>query len=238
MPSPRIWGPVILQAAASLVQHHIKPGDQGVVETYWDIVFAASHQHAVQSFTERADENLDQTAYEFSQILRQGWLRGDGIDSPQAVFTESSSMRPICIENPASNLYGDKPEGAFWTSSYLPDGSSAWTRSEDSEFSGQNRPLRNFTFEPIAPDAVFLIRSLEDYQELVTTYPREIGNNQVAVDWPRAASDYVAVRLTAAGLALAHHYRVATPAGTAQLTGWDAESTAWLHLPRNARLSV
>lgn len=237
MPSQRIWGPVILQVAESLVQHRIKPGDQGVVETYWDIVFAASHQHAVQSFTERSDENLDQTADELSQILRQGWLRGDGVNSPQSVFTESSSMQSICIESPVGNLYGDKPEGAFWTSSYLADGSSAWARSEDSEFPGRNRPFRNFTFEPLTPDAVFLIRSLEDYQELVTAYPREIGNDQAAVDWPRAASDYVAVRLTAAGLALAQHYRVATPAGAAQLTGWDAESTAWLRLPCNARLS-
>ncbi|WP_214365665.1 hypothetical protein [Pseudonocardia sp. H11422] len=233
----RIWGPVILQAAKSLAEHQIKPGDQDVTETYWDIVFAASYQHAVQSFIERADENLDQAAYELSQILSQGWLRGDGIDSPQGVFTESSSIRPIHIENPANDLYGDKPDGAFWTSSFLPDGSSAWARSEDSEFSGVNRPLRSFIFETLAPGAAFLIRSPEDYQELVTTYPRKIGDNQVAVDWPRVAKDFVAVRLTASGLALAHHYRVATPAGTAQLTGWDAESTAWLRLPRNVSLS-
>lgn len=237
MSSPRIWGPVILQVADSLVQHQIKPGDRSVVETYWDIVSAASHQHVVQSFTEREDTRLDLTAYELSHVLCQEWLSGDGIDSPQGVFTESSKLKAISIENPVDSRYGDKPEGAFWTSSYLPDGSSAWARSEDSEFPGWNRPLRNFTFEPLPEAAVFLIGSPADYQELVTIYPRQVENGQVAVDWPRVADDYVAVRLTAAGLALAQHYRVVTAVGAARLTGWDAESTAWLRLPHGARLS-
>ncbi|WP_181784207.1 hypothetical protein [Pseudonocardia pini] len=236
MSSRRIWGPVLLQAAASLARHRIEPTSRDVVETYWDIVFAAGYQYAVPSFTERADEGLDQTAYELDQILQQGWLKGDGIDSPQAVYTESSAMRPICIRNPTSQLCGDKPEGAFWTSSYLPDGSSAWARSEESEFSGRSRPLRDFTFEPIAPGGIYLIRNPKDYQELVAAHPRETGNGRLAVDWSQVASNYVAVRLTAAGLALAQHYRVAVPGGIAQLSGWDAESTAWLHLPRSARL--
>lgn len=237
MSSPRIWGPVILQAADSLVRHQIRPVDRGVIETYWDIVSAASHQHVLESFTEREDARLDQTAHELSQIVRQGWLNGGGIDSPQGVFTESSKLKATYIENPVGSLYGDKPEGAFWTSSYLPDGSSAWARSEASEFPGWSRPLRKFTFDPIPPAATFLIGSPADYEELVTTYPRQVEIGQVAVDWPRVADDYVAVRLTAAGLALAQHYRVLTPVGAARLTGWDAESTAWLRVPHGARLS-
>ncbi|BBF99706.1 MULTISPECIES: hypothetical protein [Pseudonocardia] len=34
MPSTRVWGPVILQAAESLVEHQINPGSQDLVETY------------------------------------------------------------------------------------------------------------------------------------------------------------------------------------------------------------
>lgn len=237
MSSRRIWGPIILQAAESFVRHRIKPSDQGVVETYWDIVFAAGHRYAVPSFTERADEGLDQIACELSQILLTGRLGGYGSDSPQAVFTESNRMRPIAVKNPASHIYGDKPEGAFWTSSYLPDGSSAWARSEDSEFSGRNRRLRSFTFESSGRDAVYLIRTPEDYRQLVIAYPREPENGLLSVDWPRVSSDYAAVRLTAAGLAVAQNYRVTTPDGVAQLAGWDAESTAWLNLPRDAHLT-
>ncbi|MEU6697689.1 hypothetical protein [Pseudonocardia sp. NPDC046786] len=237
MSTARIWGPVILQAAQSLVDHQVTPVAQDETETYWDIVFANGHQYAVDSFTARADESLDEAVRQLTEVLSRGWLRGEGVDSPQSVFTHSDNLRPIRIENPDNNLFGDKPVGAFWTSSYLPDGTSAWSRSENSEFNRLNRPLRNFVFEEPSPEEIFVINSPEDYQRLVCTYLRSLNSNQAAIDWKRAAEDLVAVRLSASGLALAHHFRVPTPAGKAQLSGWDAESTAWLRLPRNASLS-
>ncbi|XVS62244.1 hypothetical protein ACQPYE_28785 [Actinosynnema sp. CA-299493] len=51
------------------------------------------------------------------------------------------------------------------------------------------------------------------------------------VCWTRAAEDLDAVHLTVPGLLTAQHVPITTPHGTAILTGWDAESTAWLHLP-------
>ncbi|WP_226360813.1 hypothetical protein [Pseudonocardia sp. ICBG1142] len=232
----RVWGPVILQAAESIVVHGIDLNVQDEVETYWDIVFANSYQYAVEEFADRADERLDETAAALAQVLSRGWLGSADVVSPQGVFSDSITLRATQIENPEDDLYGDKPLGAFWTSSYLPNGDSAWSRSEKSEFASLNRKLRNFTFRLPPPRDIFIIRYPEDYRRLVADYPRKLQNGRTVVDWRRASDDYMAVRLTACGLALAHHFRVVTPAGVAWLSGWDAESTAWLHLPCNADL--
>ncbi len=68
----RVWGPVILQAAESIVVHGIDLNVEDEVETYWDIVFANSYQYAVEEFADRADERLDETAAALAQVLSRG----------------------------------------------------------------------------------------------------------------------------------------------------------------------
>lgn len=81
------------------------------------------------------------------------------------------------------------------------------------------------------------IREVADYAELVESYPRKVSADRVAIDWEELSRDHLAVTLTACGLARAQNFRIETRVGLAELTGWDAESTAWLHLPKEAELS-
>jgi hypothetical protein len=140
------------------------------------------------------------------------------------------------VANPESERLGDKPSGAFWTSSFLPDGESAWARSELSEFSAQRRPRKSFFFELGSHEEVFHIRSLADYQYLLREYPRRTTSGGAVIDWTQAREDLVAVHLTAAGLARVQCYRFEIEGAPARLTGWDAESTAWLRWPSSARV--
>ncbi|GAA1200062.1 hypothetical protein GCM10009608_38970 [Pseudonocardia alaniniphila] len=133
-------------------------------------------------------------------------------------------------------MIGEKPAGALWTSSFLPDGRSAWAIGESSAYPDLSRRLFAVDFDR-AVTRVFEVSAPEDYQRLATSYPRPMLDGRVLVDWSAAATDLDAVRLTAAGLVFAHNVRVPTPHGVAQLRGWDAESTAWLNRPPGLRIS-
>lgn len=232
-----VWGPVLLEVVDSLARHRIDPSRQAEVETYWDIVFVAAHQHSTPEFHERSDPRLDSIARALDTQLDRGWLAGEFLQSPQSVYTASAELRKISARNPENWLLGDKPAGAFWTSSILPDGVSAWERTEWSEFPTLRREVKYFHFRLDEREYVYTIRNLSDYRELVTRYPRQVEEGRVAVDWVRVADDFVAVHLTASGLARVQCYRIDTGIGSAMLSGWDAESTAWLRLPSFAQVS-
>lgn len=139
MPRATIRGPVLLQAAESLANHRIDPADRSDVETYWGLVFAAAHQHSGVEFRERSDSGLEAMARALDARLAHGWLAGDRLPSPQTVYTCSGEVHAFSVQNPVDEMLGGKPVGALWTSSMLPDGVSAWQRSEESEFPGQGR---------------------------------------------------------------------------------------------------
>lgn len=237
MGNDRIWGPVLLQVAESLQSFGLEPLDRTDTDLYWDIIFGAAHQHSVENFTERSDPKLDRTADLLNQRMGSGWIAGLSLDSPQSVFTDSTELRPTRISNPHGHLLAaDKPVGALWTSSFLPSGESAWERLERSEFSQLNRPLMRLRFDTEASEKVRTIRRVADYAELVESYPRNVATDHVAIDWEKLSYDYTAVTLAACGLARVQNFRIETKAGLAELAGWDAESTAWLHLPKEAEL--
>ena len=238
MPKIATWGPVLLEAADSFYRHQIDPECQSEVETYWDIVFAAAHQYSTPDFFERSDPRLDPIAVKLESQLDQGWLAGLRLSSPQSVYTFSSELEQISISNPDSERLGDEPLGVFWTSSFLSDGDSAWARTEQSEFATQKRPRKSFYFELGRNEEVFHIRTLADYRYLLGEYPRRTRSGHTGVDWIRAGKDLMAVHLTAAGLARVQCYRFNVDGAPACLTGWDAESTAWLRWPSSARVAV
>lgn len=153
------------------------------------------------------------------------------------MYTFSSDVHAFSVQNPVDERLGGKPVGALWTSSMLPDGVSAWQRSEGSEFPGQGRRPKLLHVGPDDLDRVYAIRDVGDYARLVANYPRRVSGDEVAVDWVRVARDFVAVHLTAAGLARAQNHQVETDAGYTMLRGWDAESTAWLSVPTSARIA-
>ncbi|OLT00101.1 hypothetical protein BJF90_07370 [Pseudonocardia sp. CNS-004] len=131
---------------------------------------------------------------------------------------------------------GEKPAGALWTSSFLPDGRSAWVLGEASAYPEASRSLFTVHFEQQAVRG-HVIAAPEHYCDLVMWYPRPMPDGRVLVDWLAAAADIDAVRLTPAGLVFAQSVRVRTPYGVAQLRGWDAESTAWLNRPPGFRVT-
>ncbi|CCH29202.1 hypothetical protein ABZ816_38485 [Actinosynnema sp. NPDC047251] len=199
-------------------------------DLYRHIAFAASLQHSGRDFTARPTPELDHIAAAVLLRLSTGSLGDTSLRSPQARYAADATPRTVQVaDGPASP---DKPVGALWTSSFLPNGTSMWQWGELAEF-GPDRQLFTVTFDPTG-SRVFTINSPSDYGRLVTRYPRS-SDGRAQVCWTRAAEDLDAVHLTVPGLLTAHHVPVETPHGTATLTGWDAESTAWLHLPPHLR---
>ncbi|MEV7416000.1 hypothetical protein [Streptomyces sp. NPDC089919] len=84
---------------------------------------------------------------------------------------------------------------------------------------------------------VSTIRGAADYARLCDRYGAPDGADGVRVAWDRVAADHHAVHLTLGGLLLTQGRPVETRHGTAVLRGWDCESTAWLRLPRSARIT-
>jgi hypothetical protein len=231
-----VWGPVLLQLARSCEGRNLDDVAAAGADLYWDIVFAAAHKHSVPSFHERSDEILGDRAQRLDAILAAGWHAGEEFGSPQTIYTSHRTLSPVRVANPRGVGDSDKPDGALWTSSRLPDGASAWERSELSEFPELRRSCALFTFELASDEEVFQIRSVRDFERLVIEHPRVIEPGRVGVDWEVLSARYVAVNLTSAGLARVQNFRIAISDGVAELSGWDAECTAWLRLPKSCGL--
>ncbi len=198
-------------------------------DLYRHIAFAVSLQHSGRDFTARPAPELDHIAAAVLRRLATGSLGDPSLRSPQARYAPDATPHEVQVADGSTSFTApDKPIGALWTSSLLPDGTSMWQWGEWAEF-GQTRLLSTVTFDP-AGVRLFTIGSPFDYGQLVTRYPYSSAG-RARVCWSRAAEDLDAVHLTVTGLLTAHHVPVRTPHGTAILTGWDAESTAWLHLP-------
>jgi hypothetical protein len=208
------------------------------VDLYQWIVFAVAPQHSSMDFHERPAPDLDHAEALLGDRLRRGWFGERSVPAPQARFSTEEVIGEVVLRSVTSDLIIDeKPVGALWTSSFLPNGQSAWAIGESTEIPGDSaRPLFAIGFDQAATRAVE-VSTPEDYQRLVMRYPRPMPDGRALVDWISAASDLDAVRLTAAGLVFAHNVRVPTPYGVAQLRGWDAESTAWLNRPPGLRIS-
>ena len=152
-------------------------------------------------------------------------------------FSESGQVGDLVLREVTNDLpIGEKPAGALWTSSFLPDGRSAWALGAAGAYPDSSRSLFTIEFDQRAVRS-FVIATAEDYRVLVMRYPRPMPDGRTLVDWLAAAADLDAVRLTAAGLVFAQSVRVRTPHGIAQLKGWDAESTAWLNRPPGLRVT-
>jgi len=207
------------------------------VDLYEDIVFAAAHQYSSSSFHERPAPDLDDAEALLRDRLGNGWFAGSSVPAPQAWYSAGGLIDDIVLRPVTNHLViGEKPAGAIWTSSFLPDGRSAWAIGEAGAYPDAARMLFAVHFDQHAVRSV-VISAPEHYRELVMRYPRPMPDGRALVDWLAAAADIDAVRLTAAGLAFAEHVRMPTPHGVAQLRGWDAESTAWLNRPPALRIS-
>jgi hypothetical protein len=207
------------------------------VDVYEEIVFAVGHQHSTPDFHERSAPDLDDAEAHVRDRLGKGWFAERSVPTPQAWFAASGQIGDIVLRQVTNHLpIGEKPAGALWTSSFLPDGRSAWAVGEAGAYPDSARTLYALHFDQQAV-RTFVIATPEHYRELVMRYPRPMPDGRALVDWLTAAGDLDAVRLTVAGLVFAQCVRVPTPYGVAQLRGWDAESTAWLNRPSSLRIA-
>ncbi|GAA0926839.1 hypothetical protein [Pseudonocardia zijingensis] len=208
------------------------------VELYEEIVFAVGHQHSTPDFHERAAPHLDDAEALVRERLGKGWFAERSVPAPQAWYSATGRIGKLVLREETNDLpIGEKPAGALWTSSFLPDGRSAWAFGEASAYPELSRSLFTLHFD-VQDVRRFQIATPEDYRELVMRYPRPMANGRALVDWLAAAADLDAVRLTAAGLVFAQGVRMQTTHGMAQLRGWDAESTAWLNRPPGLRIGI
>ena len=207
------------------------------VDLYEEIVFAVGHQHSTPDFHERPAPELDDAEEHVRDRLGKGWFAQRSVPTPQAWFSAAGQIGDIVLREVTNHLpIGEKPAGALWTSSFLPDGRSAWAIGEASEYPRSARRMFALQFDP-QPVRTFVIAEPDHYRELVMRYPRPVPDGRALVDWIAAAADLDAVRLTAAGLVFAQNVRVPTRYGVAQMRGWDAESTAWLNRPPALRIA-
>lgn len=160
---------------------------------------------------------------QLSARLANGWFAATVI-SPQSRFGALSVPSNI-----ATSFIGgaDKPAGAVWTSSFLPDGSSAWAPVEEISGMGQPRHVIAVDVE-IRPERVARIDSWTDYVRLTERYPCADEPEWALVDWQELAAHYDGVHLTARGLVATHGREETLPDGRlVGLRGWDAECSAW-----------
>jgi hypothetical protein len=229
--------PVLIELVRLLddTMHNLDRVDD--VDLYEWIVFAVAHQYSSSDFHERPAPDLDDAEVLVRDRLSRGWFGKRLVPAPQAWFSADGLSGDVVLRAVTNGLViGEKPAGALWTSSFLPDGRSAWSIGESSAYPDSSRRLFSVDFD-LAVTRTFEVNAPEDYQRLVTRYPRPMPDGRVLVDWSAAATDLDAIRLTATGLVFAHDVRVSTPYGVARLRGWDAESTAWLNRPPGLRIS-
>ncbi|USX49966.1 hypothetical protein [Lentzea sp. HUAS12] len=163
----------------------------------------------------------DAAAARIGERMGAGWFADVSLTSPQLHHGPLPVVR-VTNGEPRS-VVGQKPQGALWTSSRLPDGSTGW-----SLFDHDREPVE-VVFDP-EEVRVHHLDDVGDYTRLVARYPRTAAGT-AHVDWEAAAAELDAVHLTARGLLRIEGLVVDTPAGPACLTGWNAECTAWLRAP-------
>ncbi|MFD4641626.1 hypothetical protein ACFWN2_30255 [Lentzea sp. NPDC058436] len=186
-------------------------------ELYAEIVLAAS----VVAGGSPAGTWSDAAAERIGERMGAGWFAGVALTSPQLHHGPVPVVR-VTNGDPRS-VVGQKPRGALWTSSRLPDGSTGWSLLD------HGREPVEVDFDPHEV-RVHHLDGIKDYVRLVARHPRTVDGT-AHVDWEAAATEFDAVHLTARGLLRIEGLVVDTPAGTACLTGWNAECTVWLRAP-------
>jgi len=199
---------------------------------YQNVVFATRVKYSTHDFSAQLAPEFDVVSEVLLRRLSSGWFREHRkIRSPQSWFSSHGSASNVSAKNAAlGSFLEEKPFGALWTSSYLPNGESAWALLENIEFSGRERTHFSVNFAEDKAN-VYSIDAESDYRQLVLNYPRALRTGRVGVDWEAVAHDFHAVHLTARGLVTVQDVDIATPHGIARLQGWDSESTAWLVKP-------
>ncbi|MFF4596835.1 hypothetical protein [Amycolatopsis sp. NPDC001319] len=180
-------------------------------------------------------------AEELENRLSGGWFAESTPSEAQAHFSVAPEPPRVALVRPepgSTRVFDDKPRGAWWTSSRLPDGTSCWSRSEslvgtpETRAAGEVPPRReHWVTVDLTAARIHRIERAADFAVLLAEYPLG-GSGFPRVDWLAVAEDFDAVHLSARGLVYTQDVPIATDRGTSALRGWNCESTAWLTEPR------
>lgn len=117
-----------------------------------------------------------------------------------------------------------KPRYAFWTSTLVRPYTSPWLLWPEGQFKGPPRLWRM----TVIPDArVAEIHSPRDWAELCVRYPAGSAT-WLDPNWHEVARDWDGVHLSAGGWLTAEDLPYDAGGRTAELRGWNMESTVWL----------
>jgi hypothetical protein len=186
------------------------------------------------------DDDLVPLAGTLEDRLGNGWFAEPTPTADQAYFAVTEGISQVALTRPplgSTAVIDDKPRGAWWTSSRLPDGTSCWSRGESLIGTPETRARGEFVPRTehwstldVADAAIYRIESTSDFARLLVDYPLE-GSAFPRVDWVTVAADFDAVHLSARGLVYTQSVPIETSQGTSALRGWNCESTAWLRTP-------
>ncbi|APU15292.1 MULTISPECIES: hypothetical protein [Actinoalloteichus] len=206
------------------------------VNLYHQITFAASLRNSRDVFLPQIAPELDDVAERIMGRMKAGWFARTELSSPQSWFSKTGEIRSVgTLDSRLGSVISEKPQGALWTSSYLPNGESSWARKERAEFSRENRTLWSVYFHE-SDHSIYHIDALRDFQWLASQYPGDSRGGRICVEWRDVSVDFRAVHLTARGLLATQNFPVVTSLGVAELRGWDAESTVWLRDLKDIRV--
>ncbi|GLY51466.1 hypothetical protein Lesp01_51220 [Lentzea sp. NBRC 102530] len=204
------------------------------VQFYDEIVFAVRSKYSTDRFVTRRAPELLSVVHRIESRLDRGWFHKIGLTSPQARYASKPEATTGSIQDGVPDTVMQKPQGALWTSSFLPDGRSAWAEQEVASSHSARRLYRVVFAE--SDVRAYTLDSLSDFTQLLDLYPSVDDVGRVAVAWSKMASDFDAVHMTARGLLAIEGVEVQARNGVGRLVGWDAESTAWFRFPRTTRL--
>ncbi|WP_157355970.1 hypothetical protein [Saccharopolyspora erythraea] len=207
----------------------------GDVDLYAEIVFSGSALHDPNGPPDPGEQVEASVAGKVAQRLQRGWFTMEGLPCPQARYSASLALPKFRLWDPEDWVgMASKPHAAFWTSSFLPDGTTAWDWAESKLAKWQQRKRYRSSTRTL-PSYTRSIR-LEDYLRLVHAFPVQTSDGRVNVDWRGVVGSLDAVHLSAGGLLYAEGVASEVQGAPTTLSGWEAESTAWLRIPAGAVL--
>jgi len=151
---------------------------------------------------------------------------------------EKLPIGKLKIKSPYSAFGVEKPDGAFWTSSYdnviKTSDWSKWTRETMKDWSSNEAAV----FSVIGSPKVFHIATPEDYKKLRDTFTIDYkealkyGIEALAsgIHWENVSKRYDAVHLVDYWKARGSRENIQENPAYIGLSSWDVESTAWFDM--------
>lgn len=205
-------------------------------ELYAEIVFSGSAANSDRCEDGGGELASSDVLSRIESRLNSGWFELGGIPNPQARYAVAPELQVVDLWEPEDWLgMAAKPHGALWTSSFLPDGTPAWSWGEPKVARGSKRNCYELHFRADEVEA-YTIDSLQDYLDLVREFPAFTSDGKINVRWRSVAEVFDAVRLSARGLVYSSGVKAEVKGRPTVLHAWESESTAWLTVPPGAAL--